>query len=71
MARKPTAQMARTKQPPPPARQPRKRRQRQPQPAWWDVSLDYLGNYVLVLIASGLILWLALVFSDVFDWLMP
>lgn len=46
------------------------RRKPQPGPAWWTTVLDYLGNYILLTLAVGLVLWLALIFRDAFDWLL-
>ncbi|QQZ31088.1 hypothetical protein HMY34_19900 (plasmid) [Thiothrix subterranea] len=45
------------------------RRNRQIQRAWWDVLLDYLGNFILLLLVSALILGVAHLFLDFFDWL--
>lgn len=53
---------------PPKTRKPR--RKRQAAPAWWVTALDYLGNYILLTLATGLILWLALIFRDAPDWLL-
>lgn len=40
---------------------------RQPKRVWLPVLLDYFGNYILLLLLSGLILWLALIFRGLFD----
>ena len=48
----------------------RNSRKHPPKPAWWVTALDYLGNYILLTLATGLILWLALIFRDAFDWLL-
>jgi hypothetical protein len=56
---------------PPKAAKPAKpRRKRQPQRAWWDVLLDFIGNFILLVLASALILGLAHFFRDFFDWLL-
>lgn len=43
------------------------RNKSQPKRVWLPVLLDYLGNYVLLVLLSGLILWLALIFRGLFD----
>lgn len=48
----------------------RRNNKRPPKPAWWNTALDYLGNYILLTLAIGLILWLALIFRDALDWLI-
>ena len=54
-----------TKQP----RKPRQYRKSAPQLAWWTIAMDYLGNYILLLMISGLIVWLALIFRRLFNFL--
>jgi len=67
MARKP-----KPAKPPPKTKATKTRRsnKRPPKPAWWVTALDYLGNYILLTLATGLILWLALIFRDAFGWLL-
>jgi hypothetical protein len=48
-----------------------KRRQRKPKMAWWDVALDYIGSFILLVLVSGLILWLAYLFRAMFDPSVP
>ena len=71
-ARKPrlTTTVNPKKKPATPAKTTKPRRKRPPKPAWWVTALDYLGNYILLTLATGLILWLALIFRDAFDWLL-
>jgi hypothetical protein len=43
------------------------RRKRQPQQVWWDVLLDYFGNFIMLVLVSALILGLAYLFRVFFD----
>lgn len=50
-----------------PAQAAKPRNKPQSKRVWLPVLLDYLGNYVLLVLLSGLILWLALIFRGLFD----
>lgn len=50
-----------------PAQAAKPRNKPQPKRVWLPVLLEYLGNYVLLVLLSGLILWLALIFRGLFD----
>ncbi|MDQ5766923.1 hypothetical protein [Thiothrix subterranea] len=52
------------KKPVTPPKTTKPRRKRQTRRAWWDVLLDYLGNFILLLLVSALILGVAHLFLD-------
>ena len=55
-------------QPPVKPRQPRKRKvAKADELMLWDKALDYLGNFLLLLFVSAIIVALAYFFRDVFD----
>ena len=58
------------KKPVTPPKTTKPRRKRQIQRAWWDVLLDYVGNFIVLLLVSALILGVAHLFLDFFDWLL-